>query len=75
MKPKKGFVSLSRRLSGVGSRTDNRDTATKPIPGFRPSGQLKLFKIVPADFVFACPKKSIQKKRHPEAAASCALTI
>ncbi|MDP2178595.1 MAG: hypothetical protein Q8K19_08830, partial [Methylicorpusculum sp.] len=46
-----------------------------PIPGFRPSGQLKLFKIVPADFVFACPKKSIQKKRHPEAAASCALTI
>ncbi|PKM37662.1 MAG: hypothetical protein CVV06_04620 [Gammaproteobacteria bacterium HGW-Gammaproteobacteria-10] len=70
----------------------------KPIPGFRPAGQLKLFKIAPGDFVFACPKKSIQKtnppgadwdakgarsasarmarvSRHPEAAASCALTI
>ena len=44
-------VSLSRRLCVVGSRTDNRDTATKPIHGFRPAGQLKLFKIAPGDFV------------------------
>jgi len=26
LKPKKGFVSLSRRFCGVGSRTDSRDT-------------------------------------------------
>ncbi|MBU2569560.1 MAG: hypothetical protein KJ725_05875, partial [Gammaproteobacteria bacterium] len=60
-------MSLSRRLCVVGSRTDSRDTATIPFHGFRPAGQLKLFKIAPGDFVFACPKKSIQKTNPPGA--------
>ena len=35
------------------------------IPVAYPSGSLRLFKFIPDEFVFACPKKTNQKKRHP----------